>query len=174
MSEQSRAIETAQATVRPGYGRPMRIIADEIDDADEGDEVREPAIAGDTNAEREGGDERGVPSVGLFAGRLFVRDVRGAIVPVPLAQIERLAAQDDYVAVVTRERRYLIAARLGELADRLPASSFLRVHRSHVVNLDYVERLVPYDAKRLEVRLRDGTRILASRAASERIRRCAR
>jgi hypothetical protein len=42
------------------------------------------------------------------------------------------------------------------------------------VNLDYVERLVPYDAKRLEVRLRDGTRILASRAASERSRRCAR
>ena len=114
----------------------------------------------------------------LFAGRLFVRDVRGAIVPVPLAQVERLEAQDDYVSVVTRERRYLISARLGELAEQLarqlPAHAFLRVHRSHVVNLDYVERLVPFDAKRLEVRLRDGTRIVASRSASETIRRHAR
>lgn len=168
MSEQSRAIDTTPPAVRAGYGRPMRIIGDDVDEIGEG----EPD--GETEVEREPVEESDVPSVGLFAGRLFVRDVRGAIVPVPLAQIERLAAQDDYVAVITRERRYLIAARIGELADQLPASCFLRVHRSHVVNLDYVERLVPYDAKRLEVRLRDGTRILASRAASERIRRCAR
>ncbi|HWJ23660.1 MAG TPA: LytTR family DNA-binding domain-containing protein [Gemmatimonadaceae bacterium] len=56
----------------------------------------------------------------------------------------------------------------------MPAHAFLRVHRSHVVNLDYVERLVPFDAKRLEVRLHDGTRIVASRSASETIRRHAR
>jgi len=171
MSEQSRAIDTTPPAVRGGYARPMRIIGDDIDDIDEVEEVAPDA---EDSADSAADDESAAPSVGLFAGRLFVRDVRGAIVPVPLAQIERFAAQDDYVAVITRERRYLIAARLGELADRLPGNCFLRIHRSHVVNLDYVERLVPYDAKRLEVRLRDGTRILASRAASERIRRCAR
>jgi DNA-binding LytR/AlgR family response regulator len=168
MSEHSRAFDTVHPPVGAGYGRSMRIIGDDIDGIDDVETEREadtePAAGGESDAQ----------SVGLLAGRLFVRDVRGAIVPVPLAQVERLAAEDDYVAVITRERRYLIAARLGELANRLPASSFLRVHRSHVVNLDYVERLVPYDAKRLEVRLRDGTRILASRSASERIRRCAR
>jgi two-component system LytT family response regulator len=111
---------------------------------------------------------------GLIAGRLFVRDVRGTIVPVPLAQVARLEAQDDYVCVVTAERRYLIAARIGDLEEDLRAHAFVRVHRSHLVNLDYVERLVPYDGKRLEVRLRDGTRILASRNASTMIRRCAR
>jgi hypothetical protein len=42
------------------------------------------------------------------------------------------------------------------------------------VNLDYVERLVPFDAKRLELHLRDGSRILASRASSEMFRRYAR
>jgi two-component system, LytTR family, response regulator len=110
----------------------------------------------------------------FLAGRLFVRDVRGAIVPVPLEHVERLEAQDDYVGVVTRERRYLISARLGEMAEQLRGRSFLRVHRSHVVNLDYVDRMVPYDAKRLEVRMRDGTCILASRSASEMIRRRAR
>jgi len=105
--------------------------------------------------------------------RLLVRD-RGAIVPVPLALIERLDAEDDYVAVVARGRRYLMAVRLRDLAAELPPGRFLRVHRSHVVNLDFVERLVPFDAKRLEVHLRDGTRILASRASSEMLRRRAR
>ena len=114
------------------------------------------------------------PSAGILAGRLFVRDVRGAIVPVPLAKVQRLEAQDDYVGVVTHERHYLISARLGELAQRLRAHGFLRVHRSHVVNLEFVERLVPFDGKRLEVHLRDGTRIMASRASSEMFRRVAR
>jgi two-component system, LytTR family, response regulator len=109
----------------------------------------------------------------LLGERLLIRD-RGAIVPVPLAHIERLDAEDDYVAVVARGRRYLMAARLRELAAELPPGRFLRVHRSHVVNLDFVERLVPFDAKRLEVHLKDGTRILASRTSSEMLRRRAR
>ena len=161
MSESSHALD-AHADPRPEpLARALRVVNDL-------ESEREDAGAGAA------ADDAGL----LFAGRLFVRDVRGAIVPVPLGQVERLEAQDDYVCVVTHERRYLISARLGELAEQLarqlPAHAFLRVHRSHVVNLDYVERLVPFDAKRLEVRLRDGTRIVASRSASETIRRHAR
>ena len=136
--------------------------------ADDG--VRPLAVADDGRGEQ---DELS-SSAGILAGRLFVRDVRGAIVPVPLSKVERLEAQDDYVSVVTHERRYLIAARLGDMAERLREHGFLRVHRSHVVNLDFVERLVPFDGKRLEVYLRDGTRIMASRASSEMFRRVAR
>jgi len=119
------------------------------------------------------GDPR-QPRTGVAGGRLFVRDTRGAIVPIPLSHVVRLEAEDDYVAVITATRRYLISARIGELADELPPSAFIRLHRSHVVNLEYVDRFVPFDAKRLEVRLRDGSRILASRGASEMIRRWAR
>jgi two-component system LytT family response regulator len=136
--------------------------------ADDG--VRPLAVADDGRGEQ---DEPS-SSAGILAGRLFVRDVRGAIVPVPLSKVERLEAQDDYVSVVTHERRYLIAARLGDMAERLREHGFLRVHRSHVVNLDFVERLVPFDGKRLEVHLRDGSRIMASRASSEMFRRVAR
>lgn len=105
--------------------------------------------------------------------RLLIRD-RGAIVPVPLSQVARFEAEDDYVAVVTRERRYLISVRMSDLAAQLPPGQFLRLHRSHIVNLDHVERMVPFDSKRLQVELRDGTRLLASRASSEMLRRQAR
>jgi len=109
----------------------------------------------------------------LLGDRLLVRD-RGVIVPVPLSQIARFEAEDDYVAAFTRERRYLIAARITALAAELPRGQFLRLHRSHIVNLDYVERMVPFDSKRLQVELRDGTRLLASRSSSEMLRRQAR
>jgi two-component system LytT family response regulator len=109
----------------------------------------------------------------LLGDRLLIRD-RGAIVPVPLSQVARFEAEDDYVAVHTRERRYLIAARIADLATELPPGRFLRLHRSHIVNLDYVERMVPFDSKRLQVELRDGTRLLASRSSSEMLRRRAR
>jgi len=114
------------------------------------------------------------PSEAVTLGdRLLIRD-RGAIVPVPLSQVARFEAEDDYVAVFTRERRYLISARIAELATELPPGRFLRLHRSHIVNLDYVERMVPFDSKRLQVELRDGTRLLASRSSSEMLRRQAR
>jgi two-component system LytT family response regulator len=106
------------------------------------------------------------------AERIFVRD-RGRILPIPVREIERLEAEDDYVAVHARGRRFLVYLPLGEFERRLDPDRFLRVHRSHVVNLDYVIALVPYDAARLQVEMRDGMKIMASRARSRELRHLA-
>jgi two-component system, LytTR family, response regulator len=114
-------------------------------------------------------------ALGTSAGpveRIFVRD-RGRIVPMPVREIERLEAEDDYVAVVTRGRRFLVYLRLADFERRLDPERFLRIHRSHVVNLDFVTALVPYDAARLQVEMRDGTKIMASRARSRELRHLA-
>lgn len=97
--------------------------------------------------------------------RLFVRD-RGRIIPIAVEQIERIEAKDDYAALHTAGRTYLVNVPLSTLEQRLDAGRFVRVHRSHIVNLDFVAALEPYDATRLHVVLRDGARILASRARS--------
>ncbi len=102
--------------------------------------------------------------------RILVRD-RGVIVPVSVTTIQRVEAEDDYVRIVTAEKSYLTAIRLSELEERLSSPPFLRVHRSHLVNLDFVARMIPYDGSRLQVEMRDGTRILASRSGSREIRR---
>jgi len=47
---------------------------------------------------------------------------------------------------------------------------FLRIHRAHIVNLDFVAQLVPYDGARLQVELRDGTKLMASRTRSRELR----
>src|SRR5262245_15047403 len=73
--------------------------------------------------------------------RIFVRD-RNTVVPLAIGAIERLEAQDDYVMIKAQARRYLVGLRIADLEARLPNPPFLRVHRSHIVNLDHVERLV--------------------------------
>ena len=104
--------------------------------------------------------------------RLFVRD-RERIVPVAAAEIERLEAADDYVEVRTKSRSYLVYLTLNDFERRLDPERFIRVHRAHIVNLDFVKQLVPFDGSRMQVEMRDGTKILASRARSKELRQLA-
>lgn len=104
--------------------------------------------------------------------RLFLRE-RDAILPVPVGRIIRFEAEGDYVLVHTEERSYLVRLRLQDLEGRL-GERFMRVHRSHLVNLEHVKRFENHDDARLVVVLSDGTRVQASRARSRELRRLAR
>lgn len=101
--------------------------------------------------------------------RIFVRD-RGRIVPVSIGDIERLEADDDYVAVHSRGRRLLVYLGMNEFEARLDPHRFLRIHRSHIVNLDHVAAMEAFDATRMQVVMRDGAKLIASRARSRDLR----
>ena len=101
--------------------------------------------------------------------RIFVRD--GArIVPIALASLERAQGADDYVTVCTPTKEYLVSIRLSDLETHLGKANFLRIHRSHLVNLEYVTAIEPYDASRVQVVMKSGLRIVASRTGSKRLR----
>jgi two-component system, LytTR family, response regulator len=105
--------------------------------------------------------------------RIFVRD-GNAVLAVLLADIERIEAQDDYVMLHTQRKCYLVSLRIRHLEARLPNPPFLRVHRSHIVNLDHIDRMVGLDDSRFEVRMNNGTVVPVSRARSQEIRRLSR
>lgn len=106
-----------------------------------------------------------VPAAGMPLMRLFARE-RGRIVPIAVSDIERLEAEDDYVAVFTRGRRHLLTVTLTSLLERLDPQRFVRIHRSHAVSLDAIVSMESFDAGRLSIEMRDGTRITASRAGT--------
>ncbi len=89
---------------------------------------------------------------GTPLGRIFVRD-RGSIVPLTLAAVERFEAQDDYVIAHVDGRRFALRVTLQAVEESVDPARFIRVHRSHIVNLDHVEAFEPYDANRLLVRI---------------------
>lgn len=102
--------------------------------------------------------------------RILVRDGT-AVLPLAPDDIARIEAQDDYALVHAKGRRFLVGIRIRDLEARLPHPPFLRIHRSHIVNLDHVERMVSLHDSRFEIRMTDGARVQASRARSQEIRR---
>ena len=101
--------------------------------------------------------------------RVFAR--KGSrIVPLRIQAVTRIEACDDYSEVHSRGECYLLHLRLQDFERRLDPTRFLRVHRSHVVNLDHIEQLRPYDDRRLEVQMIDGSKVVASRSGSRKLR----
>jgi len=101
--------------------------------------------------------------------RFFAR-VGARIEPVPIRDVVRFEAEGDYVRAHLASASHLLHVGLGELARRLDPATFLRVHRSHVVNLDAVARMEEHDDRRLALVLADGSRVVASRSGSALLR----
>jgi two-component system LytT family response regulator len=72
--------------------------------------------------------------------RVLVRD-RGRIFPLAIAEIEYLKADAKYTAIVARGKTFLVRIGISELEGRLDPARFVRIHRSALVNLDFVESM---------------------------------
>ena len=101
--------------------------------------------------------------------RVFARK-GNRIVPLPIGQVTRIEACDDYTEVHCRGETFLLDLRLQELEQRLDPDRFIRVHRSHVINLDHVKQMKPHGDRRLEIHLVDGSMVIASRSGSQKLR----
>ncbi len=101
--------------------------------------------------------------------RLFARK-GDRIVPLLVERIDRIEGADDYALVCCARERYFVALRLQDLEQRLDPERFVRIHRSHIVNVERVADLRPFDDHRLAVRLAGGETVVASRAGSLRLR----
>ncbi len=101
--------------------------------------------------------------------QLFIRH-RSAIVPVAIDRVTRFEGRDDYVAVHTGGRFYLADMRLADLERDLPAARFVRIHRSHIINLTAVKEIRPDGTGRLLVTLTDDTTVRSSRDRAARLR----
>lgn len=101
----------------------------------------------------------------LPRARIFVRDA-GEVVPIRSEEIVRCESDGDYVRVHARGREFPVYLNLGDLAQELDRERFIRVHRSHLINLDFVESVTPHDPARVAITLRDGSRVIASRAGT--------
>ncbi len=104
-----------------------------------------------------------------YVPRLFARH-RGNIVPVPVSEIFMVDAAPGGASVVTKRGVFSLDVTLGELEGRLDPKEFVRVHRSHIVNLAHVASIKPYDERRLVLQVADGTELVASRRGSKALR----
>ncbi|MCD9097714.1 LytTR family transcriptional regulator [Luteimonas fraxinea] len=84
--------------------------------------------------------------------------------------IEWVQAAGNYANLHVRGKVYPLRSTLAELESRLDAARFLRVHRSHLVNVDRIASIEPLDSGDARIHLHDGTVVPCSRRHREPLR----
>ena len=102
----------------------------------------------------------------------IVRD-RGRIFPLSVNEIAYLKADAKYTAIAARGQTFLVRIGISELEAQLDPGRFIRIHRSALVNLDFVDSMRADDQSQLEITMRDGAVLTASREASKVLREMA-
>ncbi len=100
--------------------------------------------------------------------RLFVRS-GASVIPIAVVSVAWFEARGDYVAAHVGPARHLLHLSLTRLEARLDPARFLRIHRTHIVNLDQVSAF-RREGKGLVAELTDGSRLPVSRNRSQDLR----
>lgn len=116
------------------------------------------------------GLERAIRDLGPRPDRLLVPDGR-RMVPVAVADIVWIKAEDDYARIHAGGRSYLVTRTLKELEARLDPERFIRLHRSALVQASHIREIAGDGASRYRVRLSDGTTVIVSRSRVPDLRR---
>lgn len=101
--------------------------------------------------------------------RILVRD-RGRIFPLAAGEIEYMKADSKYTVIAARGQTFLVRIGISELEAQLDPARFVRIHRSALVNLDFVESMRADEQSQLQIHMRDGSVLGANRDASKILR----
>lgn len=90
---------------------------------------------------------------------------------VPREAVRWVEADGDYLRVHTAERSYRVRGPMKAFLSRLDDDRFLRIHRSTLVNIDFVREVQPYFHGDWMAILRDGTELRVPRTRRAALRR---
>jgi two-component system LytT family response regulator len=82
---------------------------------------------------------------------------------IPVADVQYLQADDDYVSVVTQEGSYLKNKTMSFFEQTLDPGQFVRVHRSYMVSVQEITRIDPYEKDSHLAILKSGAKIPVSK-----------
>ena len=105
---------------------------------------------------------------GTKPDRILIRD-GGDVHVIPMAKIDYVEAQDDYVCYRAEGKRYLKQQTLADVEAAIDAARFVRIHRSYILNIDRLAKLELYAKDSHAAILRDGTRLPVSRSGYARL-----
>lgn len=81
---------------------------------------------------------------------------------IPIEEIIYFQAERDYVMIFSINGKSLKEQTMKSLEEQLPAKKFVRVHRSNIVNIDYISRIELYEKQTYALVLSNGHQIKMS------------
>lgn len=94
--------------------------------------------------------------------RLVVRKLNREFI-LNVQDVDRIEAAGNYVTLYTQGETYPLRESLAALETRLDSEHFARVHRSHIVNIDRIREVQPWDHGDYRIMMQDGSFINFSR-----------
>ncbi|MDP2721581.1 MAG: LytTR family DNA-binding domain-containing protein [Bacteroidales bacterium] len=95
--------------------------------------------------------------------RLFVK-TGNKIDVIPVDSIIRVEAQDDYVEIHTDKGKFLKYDTMNFLEKGLPEDTFVRVHRSHIININLIEKMEKYGKDSYLIIMKDKSKVNVSKS----------
>ncbi|MDW8334975.1 MAG: LytTR family DNA-binding domain-containing protein [Bacteroidia bacterium] len=84
--------------------------------------------------------ERSAAADAPFQDDLFIK-INSRYVKLPCSEIRWITAIGDYVEIYTSTRKHTVHTTMKMLERKLPAKYFVRVHRSHIVNVHSITEI---------------------------------
>jgi len=100
--------------------------------------------------------------------RIAVR-TNGKVVFIRAEEIEWVEAAGNYVKLHVHGEAHVLRESMKNMESKLDPKTFVRIHRSAIVNVDRIKELEPWFHGEYIVIMRDGTRLTASRVFSDRL-----
>jgi two-component system LytT family response regulator len=94
---------------------------------------------------------------------------RGRILFLPVSDIRWIRAEENYVRICTEAEQHLLRETMSHLEEKLDPQMFMRVHRSAIVNLQYLKEVRTEPSGEFTVLLMNGQKVSMSRSYHARI-----
>lgn len=98
--------------------------------------------------------------------RLLVKKLGKEFI-IKVEDVEWLESSGNYVNLHIKGRIYPTRATLGKLIEQISKKGFCRIHRSHAINLEFIESITPLSSGDSEVKLDTGKVLNLSRRYKE-------
>ena len=85
------------------------------------------------------------------------------------ADIRYIEASGYYIEVFTQEKRILLRESMQQILEQLDPKTFLRIHRSTIINMHYLAEIQHVGSGDVEVRMKDGKRFRVSKSYREEL-----
>nr|WP_294791393.1 LytTR family transcriptional regulator DNA-binding domain-containing protein [uncultured Mucilaginibacter sp.] len=89
---------------------------------------------------------------------------------IPVADVQYLQADDDYVSVFTQEGSYLKNKTMSFFEQTLDPRHFVRVHRSYILSVQEITRIDPYEKDSHLAILKSGAKIPVSKTGYAKLK----
>ena len=105
---------------------------------------------------------------GRWTERILVR-AREKLYFVRASDVHRVEAAGNYVKLVVGDRAHLVRETMARMEQALDPATFVRIHRSTIVNMDRVRHMEPWFSGEYLVHMEDGTQLRMSRWYRDRV-----